>query len=109
MHGLRHGMIAAGVQRGREPDTAGKARYLIREDVAKQVRGGDKTKFLMSTREGRTERIHPHRIERDRRIFGTELLKGADEQSFEVLKEVLRLVEGASGWHATATGSSTPR
>jgi len=38
----------------------------------------------MSTREGRTERIHPQRIERDRRIFGTEFLKGADEQALRL-------------------------
>jgi hypothetical protein len=41
--------------RARRP---GEARSLIREDVAEQVRGGDKAKFLMATRKGRTERIH---------------------------------------------------
>jgi hypothetical protein len=41
MHGLRHGMIAARIQRWRETHATGKARRLVREDVAEQVRGGD--------------------------------------------------------------------
>jgi hypothetical protein len=77
---LRHGMIAASVQRGREADAAGETRCLIGKDVAEQVGGGDEAIFLVPAREGRTERIDPQRIERDRRIFGIDFLEGADEQ-----------------------------
>ena len=64
-------------RRGPKPDPRG---------CRRTGRGGYKAKFLVSTREGRTERINAQRIKHDGRILGTEFLKGADEQSLGLRK-----------------------